>query len=160
MKRLLIGLGLLVGLGSIALTQSIVQQNLNGTDSIDVAIGGPGGTGYPTTVQALRNAYGHTLVAAATTANTSMSNAAVQAIAQGAITTWNVTLPANPFTGELAGITCPGGTVGTVNVAAATKPAGTVIVGTGYTSCTSGGVAGNNAEWTYSTSANTWYRIN
>lgn len=159
--KLLIGVGLIgLSIGAAALAQSIIQQNLNGTDVVLVQAGGPGGPGYPTTVQALRNAYGHTLVATGTTVTTSMSNATAVAIAQGAITTWTVTLPASPFTGEWAEITCPGGSVTTLTIQAASTPAGTVLVGTNPTSCTSGGAASNNSTWTYSTSANTWYRIN
>lgn len=162
MKRFripLAGLGLLIGL-SLASAQSIINQNPGATDTVNVAIGGPGGTGYPTTIQALRNAFGHTLVAGGTTVNTSASNAAALLIATGAITTWNITLPNKPFFGEMLEVTCPGGTASTVVLGVAPLPASQSIVGTTYSSCTSGGAAANNATFTYSTSANTWYRVN
>lgn len=155
----LLVIGLLIGLGANASAQTVIQQNLNGTDSLNIAAGGPGGTGYPTTVQAMRNAVGHTLIAAGTTVNTSASNAAAVLIAQGAITTWNISLPNNPYTGENLEVTCPGGTASTVSVGVGPQPAGQLIVGTAYTGCTSGGAATNNARWTYSTSVKTWYRI-
>lgn len=40
----------------------------------------------------------------------------LNAIAIGPITTWNVVLPNPPFDGQLVVISCPGGSVGTVNV--------------------------------------------
>jgi hypothetical protein len=160
LPRVFLSLGLFLGVCSAAYPQSITQQNPLGSDAVLVQSGGPGGGGYPTTVQALRNATGHILVATGTTVTTTMTQAQAIAIATGAITTWNITLPANPYTGELVEVTCPGGTVTTVSVSAASSPASTTIVGTSYTSCTSGGAAANNAQWTYSTSANVWYRIN
>lgn len=157
--KLLLAGGLLLGLATLAFAQSIVQQDLEGTDTVLVQAGGPGGTGYPTTIQALRNAMGHTLVTSGTTVNTSTTNASALLLMLGATTTWNITLPQNPYTGETVEVTCPGGTVGTVNVNVLAPPAGQVIVGTAYTGCTSGGQAANNAQYTYSTSRNTWYRI-
>lgn len=158
LKPLGIGLGLLFGLSLLAYAQTIIQQAPGPTDVVLVQAKGLGGPGYPTTIQALRNASGYTLVTTQTTANTSAPNASAMAIVLGAITTWNVTLPPNPFDGERIELTCPGGTVTTVVVAPAV-PA-TTLVGTAYTSCTSGGAAANNAEYSYSTSTATWYRIN
>lgn len=161
MKKLklpVLGLGFLLSIGLVAYAQTTIQQNLNGTNVV-LAQTELGGTGFPTTVQALRNATGHLLVATGTTVNTSMTNAQNIVIAQGAITTWNISLPPNPFTGELVEVTCPGGTVSTVAITPNVAPVGTTIVGTSYTGCTSGGAATNNAKFTYSTSANVWYRI-
>jgi hypothetical protein len=157
-KRYLAALGILLGLGFAAYAQTtVINQAPGPTDTVNVAVKGPGGTGYPTTIQALRNAAGYTLIPATTTANTSASAASAMLIAIGAITTWNITLPPTPFDGERVEVTCPGGTVTTVNLVSAL---GVAPTGTSYTSCTSGGAAANNAEFSYSTSTAVWYRIN
>lgn len=105
----------------------------------------------------MRDSVGYVLVATGTTVNTTAPSTASKLIATGAITTWNVTLPTAPFDGQDVSIACPGGSA-TVAVTA-TLPASVAIVGTAFTACTSGGVAANTAEYVYSTSANTWYRI-
>jgi hypothetical protein len=159
LKPTLLGLGFLLSIGLVAYAQTTITQNLNGTNVI-LGQNDLGGQSFATTVQALRNATGHLLVATGTTVNTSMTQAQNVLIAQGAITTWNISLPPNPYTGELVRITCPGGTGSTVAVTPNVAPTGTTLVGTAYTGCTSGGAAAGNAEYTYSTSANVWYRIN
>lgn len=102
-----------------------------------------------------RNAEGYVLAAAATTVTTTMTNAQAIAIATGAITTWNIVLPASPYDGELAKMACPGGNVGTVAVTA-TSPSGVTIVGTLPTSCTA--ASDTDAAWVYNQSGNIWYR--
>ena len=71
--------------------------------------GGPGGTGYFTTIQALRNATGYSLITTGTTVNTSVSQASAKVMAGGAITTWNITLPSPAYDGEDVAVACPGG---------------------------------------------------
>lgn len=156
MKRALI-LGALVAsfLCGLAVAQTVVLQNLSGSEAVLMQLGGPGGTGAFTTTAALRNSTGYLLVAGGTTVNTSMTNLQAKALALGAITTWNVQLPANPFDGELAEVACPGGAA----TAAITASSTAVIVGTAFTACSSGGAAANTAEYTYAQSPNTWYRI-
>lgn len=108
------------------------------------------------TLNQIRNAEGYVTVAAGTTVNTTMPNTAVVAIATGAITTWNVTLPTAPYDGLMAKVTCPGGNVTTLAIAA-TLPTGVAIVqGAAITSCTAS--SNTDAAWIYSSSANTWYR--
>jgi hypothetical protein len=154
-KRLLAALGILLGLGVAAYAQTIINQAPGPTDTVTVSVKGPGGTGYPTTIQALRNATGYTLAAAGTTVNTSASQASSKLLATGAITTWNITLPSPAFDGEDVAVACPGGSA-TVSLGVLGTQ---TLVGTAFTACTSGGVAANTAEYIYSTSANTWYRV-
>lgn len=154
-----LGLGLALYIGTLAYAQTVTNQAPGPTDAVLVQAGGPGGTGYPTTIQALRHAFAHTLVATGTTVNTAMTNGSAQVIVQGAITTLTVTLPPSPFVGEIAGIACPGGSVTALTITPATVPTGQVMVGTNPTSCTSGGAAANNSTWTYDSGVNTWYRI-
>ena len=151
----LLALGLLIGLGANASAQTVINQSPGPTDTVVVSVKGPGGTGYPTTIQALRNATGYTLATTGTTVNTSASQAASKLMAGGAITTWNITLPSPAFDGEDVAIACPGGSATTSVGALGTA----IIVGTAFTACTSGGVAANTAEYVYSTATNTWYRI-
>lgn len=113
------------------------------------------------TLNQARNATGYLLVPTGTTVSTTVPLAASRVLATGAITTWNVTLPTVPYDGEFVLVGCPGGTVTTLSIAA-TLPTGVSLVGTSMTSCTSGGAgatANTGAEYVYSVSANTWYRI-
>jgi hypothetical protein len=150
-----------IGVGLIAVplalwAQTVVIQNLTGNEIVRAELG-PGGTEFYTTVNALRNATGYIIVPTGTTVNTTVPTNAAKAMASGAITTWNVKLPTAPYDGQTVAITCPGGT-STVAVTA-TSPTGVAIVGTAFTSCTSGGSAANGAEFIYALTPNTWYRI-
>lgn len=109
------------------------------------------------TVNQIRNTNGYLEVATGSTVNTTVPNTASKVLATGAITTWNVTLPTAPADGQTVAIACPGGTA-TAAVSAST-PAGVTIVGTAFTTCTSGGAAANTAEYIYSSGDNKWYRI-
>lgn len=109
------------------------------------------------TINQIRNSAGYLLVPTGTTVNTTVPNSASKVMATGAITTWNIVLPTSPSDGLDVAISCPGGTA--TAAITATSPASVAVVGTAFTACTSGGVAANTAEYIYSTSANTWYRI-
>lgn len=151
-----------VALAALALTGVVwaqtttIVQNLTGNELLTVqnGVGGPGGSSFFTTVPAMRNATGYIAVATGGTVNTTIPTTASRAIATGAITTWNITFPTAPFDGQMIQVSCPGGTA-TVAMTA-TLPSGVVIVGTAFTTCTTGGAA--TAEWIYSVAANTWYR--
>lgn len=157
MKRIALAAGALFALALAALAQPLVQQNLTGNEVLNVEIGGPGGGGIFTTVNAMRNATGYLLVPTGGTVNTTVPTTASKVLATGAITTWNITFPTVPYDGQAVAVACPGGT-STVAMSA-TLPSGVTIVGTAFTACTAGGAAANTAEWIYSTAANVWYRI-
>ncbi len=156
-RSLLAGAALIAALASWAVAQTVVIQNLTGNEAVLLQQGGPGGTGFPTTVNALRNATGYLAVATGTTVNTTIPATAAKVFATGAITTWNIVLPIVPYDGEAVAIACPGGSA--TAAITATAPSGVTIVGTAFTACTSGGAAANTAEFIYSTAANVWYRI-
>jgi len=158
MKKIVIGLGALAALAFAAIAQPLVQQNLSGNEVLNVEIGGPGGGGIFTSVNALRNATGYLIVGFGSTVNTIVPATASKVIPNGAITTWNITLPTSPYDGQTVAVACPAATATTVTVSA-TLPASVTIVGTAFTTCVAGGAAANTAEWIYSTSANIWYRI-
>jgi hypothetical protein len=105
------------------------------------------------TINQIRNSEGYILVAAGTTVNTTIPNTASLAIATGAITTWNVTLPLSPQDGQIVKITCPGGATTTLNVSA-TSPQ--TIVGASFSSCSA--TSPTDAAWHYSMSNNVYYR--
>jgi hypothetical protein len=109
------------------------------------------------TINQIRNASGYLLVGAGTTVTTQIPNTVSKVLATGAITTWNTVFPVAPYDGEMLAIACPGGTATVAT--SATLPAGVTIVGTAFTSCTSGGIGANTGEWEYSLAQNTWYRI-
>lgn len=155
----------LAGIGVFALlaaggvwAQNIVTTTLVGTEFFNGMAGSVGGGGIVVPTYVLRNASNHQIVPAGTTVTTQVLPINKVLIASGAITTWNINLPLNPYAGEEVLINCPGGTVGTA-VVTATLPAGVTIVGTAWTSCTSGGTGSQAAAFQYSLGANTWYRI-
>src|SRR6266705_5084467 len=109
--------------GGYALAQVTISPNtLTGNEAWVCAVGGPGGPSTFCTTNLMRNSSGYQLVATGGTVNTTVPQTTGKLIATGAITTWNVTLPASPFDGETVAIACPGGTA-TVAVTANAVPA-------------------------------------
>lgn len=157
LKRTLLA-GALFGALAVGATwaQGLYTKNLVGTEIVNASLPA-GGSGIQVPAYVLRSGGNHTLVATTTTA-TSLARAQDDAlIATGAITTWLVTLPANPYTGQTISISCPGGDTTTLTIAAASAPASTTLVGTNPTSCTAS--TATSSTWQYSTTANKWYRI-
>lgn len=141
----------------VAIAQVPATFNLTGNEIVRAALPG-GGSDIAVPVYVLRNAMSHTLVATGTTVSTTVPATSGVVLATGAITTWNVLLPTVPYSGQIVIIGCPGGTVSTLTITA-TLPASVAIVGTNPTSCTSGGLISQGVGFTYSVSANTWYRF-
>jgi hypothetical protein len=165
MKRILAGVAALGLLAGIALAQvpGLFIASPTGLEQINVLVPSTGTVVtnpqiQTVTVNQIRNATGILVIPAGTTVNTVLTTATAKLVSSGAITTWNITLPASPFDGETVEVACPGGTA-TVAVSAAAVPAGTTIVGTAFTACTSGGAAANTGEYIYSIANNNWYRI-
>ena len=157
MTKWLAGIGVVALLAAGAVwAQSLYTFNLTGLEIANLSLPG-GGSGIQTPAYVLRSGANHQLVAAGTTVTTQVNAQAEEVLATGAITTWNVNLPTAPYTGQKVIINCPGGTVSTLTIAA-TLPTSVAIVGTNPTSCTSGGAITNGVGFTYSTTANTWYR--
>jgi hypothetical protein len=158
MKRLLkyIGVAAFAGLATLAFAQTIATFNLSGNEVFNGSLG-PGGGAIQVPTYVLRNGENHTLVATGTTVNTTVPNTSGIVLATGAITTWNIVLPTSPYSGQRVIIGCPGGTITTLGITAA-LPASVAIVGTNPTSCTSGGLISQGVGFTYSVSANKWYR--
>ena len=151
----LLGGALALGLAAVAWAQAPILFNLTGLESITTTLQSGSANRVPAYV--IRSGANHQLVATGTTVNTQVSAQSEEVLATGAITTWNVTLPVNPYAGEKVIVNCPGGTVTTLAITAGATPSGTSIVGTNPTSCTSGAAAGSG--WAYSVTANTWYRF-
>lgn len=140
----------------VAWAQVTISFNLTGNEIVLTALPG-GGASNPVPAYVLRSGENHTFADAGTTVTTQVPATSGQALATGAITTWNVNLPTAPYTGQRVIINCPGGTVTTLTITA-TLPSGVAITGTNPTSCTSGGAIANGAGFTYSTSRNIWFR--
>ncbi len=140
-----------------AVAQGVFTFNLTGNEIANLALP-QGGSGIQTPLYVLRGGENHTLVATGTTVTTQATNNGSIILATGAITTWNLNLPTVPYAGQRVIIGCPGGTVSTLSITA-TLPAGVALVGTNPTSCTSGGLISQGVGWTYSVTANTWYRF-
>lgn len=158
MKKLLAGiaaLGLMAGL-ALAQVPGLFIASPTGLEQIEVLVPSTGTIvtnpqKQQVTINQIRNSEGYILVATGTTVATTIPNTASIAIVTGAITTWNVTLPTAPADGQIAKVTCPGGSVSTVAVSA-TSPQ--TIVGTSYTSCSTN----SDASWHYAVTPNVWYR--
>lgn len=155
-NKWLVGVGFTAILTAGAIAQVPATFNLTGNEIVRAALPG-GGSDIAVPVYVLRNGESHTLVATGTTVTTQIPATSAMALATGAITTWNVNLPTVPYSGQKVIINCPGGTVTTLTITA-TLPTSVAIVGTNPTSCTSGGTIAQGVGFTYSVSANTWYR--
>jgi len=155
-KRWLAGIGIAALLATVAVAQTIGTFNLTGNELVRAQLG-QGGTGILVPSYVYRSGENHTLVATGTTVATTVPATSGIVLATGAITTWTVTLPTSPYTGQRVSINCPGGTVTTLTITA-TSPSGVALVGTNPTSCTAGGTIAQGSAWTYSTTAATWYR--
>ena len=158
MKKWLIRAAVAVGLmAPLALwAQGLYTKNLTGLEIVNASLPS-GGSAIQVPSYVLRSGNNHTLVATGVTVTTTSRAQDGDLIATGAITTWNVTLPASPYTGQTIRISCPGGDVTTLAITAAATPASTTIVGTNPTSCTA--ATATASTWQYSTSANKWYRV-
>lgn len=161
-KILIIGVSAIAFIaGSAALlaqVPSLIIASPTGLEQIEVLVPSTGTVvtnpqKQQVTINQIRNTEGYILVAAGTTVNTTIPNTASLAIATGAITTWNITLPLAPADGQIVKVTCPGGSTTTVAVSA-TSPQ--TIVGAGYTSCSS--TSPTDAAWHYNMSGNIYYR--
>jgi hypothetical protein len=170
MKRLLFTAATLIGLGaSLALGQVLIQQSLTGSEAILGQGGGPGGPGFFTNVNALRDAHNYTLVGAGSTVTVTVSPNVGEVVITGAITTLNLSLPAVPYDGQTVRVSCPGGIAGTVVVSAygggttnglgATIAPATSVSGQPFTSCTNTVISSLSAMWTFVTTPNIWQRI-
>lgn len=155
MKLKWIGVASLALLAGVAIAQVPGTFNLTGNEIVRAALPG-GGSDIAVPVYVMRNGHSHTLVATGTTVATTVPATAGAVLATGAITTWNIVLPTAPYSGQTVVIACPGGDTTTLGITAS-LPASVAIVGTNPTSCTAS--TATSSTWTYSVSANTWYRV-
>lgn len=110
------------------------------------------------TVNQIRNAVGHALVATGTTVTSAPANTVGCLVADGAITTWNITLPNPAFDGE--SFCAANGTGSTftsnVTVTAATTPQNQTLAQSYSGQSIS---AGASAQWIFDYASLTWYRV-
>lgn len=152
-----LGVAALATLAGIAWAQVPTTRNLSGNEIVRAALPG-GGSDIAVPAYVLRSGENHTFVGTGTTVNSSAVAGSGQLIATGAITTWNVSLPASPYTGQKVTIACPGGNISTLTISPAPTPSGQTIVGVNPTVC-SATLSPTGATFSYSTSNNKWYRI-
>ena len=110
------------------------------------------------TLNQARNAVGHALVAAGTTVTSVPTNAVAELIADGAITTWNVTLPNPAYDGEqfIAANGTGSSFTSNVTVTAATTPQNQTLAQSYSSQSIS---AGASAQWAFDFASLTWYRV-
>lgn len=111
------------------------------------------------TLNQIRNATGHALVATGTTVNSTPTNVVDNLIATGAITTWNITLPNPAYDGEIFAAVNGTGSAFTSNtsVTAGTTPQNQTLnnaVSSATLAANGGGV-----EFTFDLASLTWYRV-
>jgi hypothetical protein len=155
--------GAILGVGlAVAQIPGLYIASPTGLEQINVTVQSVGGLPVTNpqietvTINQISNASGYVTAAAGTTVTTAMANTQSYAIATGAITTWNITLPTAPYDRELVRVACPGGNTGTLTISA-TLPTGVAITGVNPTSCTES--SGGATSFIYSLSANVWYRV-
>ena len=158
LRTRLIGAGLfaLALIGGYAVAQVPTTPGLTGNEIVRAALPG-GGQDIAVPSSVFMGSISSLPVATGTTVATVMTTQYNLVFATGAITTWNITLPASPYNNERVLVACPGGNTTTLSIAAASTPSGTSIVGTNPTSCTAS--SGGASAFIYNTVANTWYRV-
>jgi hypothetical protein len=137
------------------LAQTIVTQNLVGSEVILLQTGGVGGQAAATQVLNLRNGTGMLVVPSVSgnpTTSLTTANSTVYWVGT-APTTWTVNLPASPFDGEIVSVGTDTTLTSMVTVVAAT---GTSLNST-YASQTLS--AKTSVEFQYSAGTTKWYEL-
>lgn len=152
MKRLLLVIGLLLGLTTLAVTQTVVQTAISGNE-VWVAAQGPGGPSNFININTVRNSTNITTTSGSGAA-TSTATGGTLCWVSTAPTTWAVTLPAAPANGTIVRL-CSDTTLTTL----VTMTAGTGdTLTTTYSSQTITANASFPA-WQYVSSTKIWYRV-
>jgi len=142
-------------MGGALWAQQLTSRNLIGTETWQIALGGPGGTSQFTNVAQMRNATGVTTTAQTSGTLSSLTNTTASTlIFTAASASTIVNLPATPWDGEIFEIV--NGSVGTFTQCTVNVTDGSTLVGTTTTGALT---AGTSAEWRYVLSTNSWYRI-
>lgn len=139
---------------ALAVAQPLMPTSFTGNETLNVAIGGPGGTGTIINIAQLRNATAATLTATATgtfAATNLMNRIYFTAALSGAV---SVTTPTNPYDGEMLEIVNGFGTAFTQTITLTASSGQTVNGGAVPTLA-----ATASAEWQYVASTTTWYRL-
>lgn len=150
------GIALTAAIGA-ALGQAGFYQvtSPNGTEKIELWNPSSAYSNY-VTLNTIRNTTGYQTVGTGGTVNSTPTNAVNNLIATGAITTWNVTLPASPADGQLFAVVNSTAAAFTTNTTVTANAGQTLAVA--YASQTLG-ANGGGAEWQYQASNTTWYRV-
>ena len=157
-----LGLAALCGI-AIAQVPGLFIASPTGLEQINVLVPSTGTvvtspqiTSIP--VNQIRNAVGHGLVAAGTTVTSAPANTVGCLIADGAITTWNITLPDPAFDGENFCVANGTGSSFSSNttVTATTTPQNQTLAQSYSGQSIS---AGASAQWIFDYASLTWYRV-
>lgn len=153
----LVALGLLVGAIGGALGQAGWNQIVSpaGTEMLQAFVASSAYQNF-VTVNQVRNTTGYQTVATGGTVNSTPTNAVDNLIAIGAITTWNVTLPPGVADAQLFAVVNSTAAAFTTNTTVTASAGQTLAVAfASQTLAANGG----SAEWQYSASNTTWYRV-
>jgi hypothetical protein len=152
-----VALGILAGAVGAALGQAGWYQITSpaGTELVQVNVPASAYQNYVFLNQ-IRNTTGYQTVPTGGTVNSTPTNAVNNLIAIGAITTWNVTLPAGVSDGQLFAVVNSTAAAFTTNVTVTANAGQTLAVA--YAAQTLA-ANGGGAEWQYSASNTTWYRV-
>ena len=165
MKRVLIATSFLLvaAIWAVAQVPGLFIASPTGLEQINVLVPSPGTIVTNPQIQTVtlnqaRNAVGHALVAAGTTVTSAPTNAVAELIADGAITTWNITLPNPAYDGEqfIAANGTGSSFTSNVTVTAATTPQNQTLAQSYSSQSIS---AGASAQWAFDFASLTWYRV-
>jgi hypothetical protein len=153
MKRLALALAA-AAFAAPALAQPLSPSGLTGNENWSCATGGPGGPSVFCTANLMRNTTGYQLTSTATGAIT-LPNTVVRTIFTSALSGGvTATTPAAPFDGEMLEVANGTGLAFTQTITLTAASGQTVNSGAVATLA-----AGGSAEWQYSASNTTWYRL-
>lgn len=142
------------GAGALAQVTGLFPTSFLGTETLELSVGGPGGTSEYATVSMLRNTNAITVVTGSGSATTAMTtNQSLLMWHSTAPTTWTITLPASPFDGQVAQI----GTDTTLTSLVTVQAASGQSLSATYNSQTL--TAKTSVEFQYAASTTTWYQM-
>jgi hypothetical protein len=149
--------GAVVAAFALAVAQPLIPTSWTGNEVIEVALGGPGGTGAMITLAQTRNATAGVVNNTTTgvVATTNLQNRVIFGTALTGTVTFNT--PTNPYDGEMMEIV--NGTNAAFAQTITFAPSGTQLLLPSASGALAALGAGVSGEFMYIQANNTWYRI-
>jgi hypothetical protein len=154
-RTLLAGAAVLALAGGVLAQTTIYLLNLNGTETVEIAIGGGGGSGVYTTTAAIRNGTSFKPFSGLTGVQTYTAKITDSTLywVGTAPTSWTITTPAAPFDGEIITLATDTTLTSMVTLTANTGQ----TLNSSYSSQTL--TAKTSVEFQYSVATTKWYEL-